>query len=73
MVLYDGLKNLLIVPILMYAGKWRLPSGVKTGLFLFLYAFSRIFVDVFRDYRTTLFGLGTGQVLNILPRIRCKR
>lgn len=65
-VLYDGLKNLLIVPILMYAGKRRLPQGVRTGIFLFLYAFLRIFVDVFREYPTTLLGLATGQVLNIL-------
>jgi len=68
-VLYDGLKNLLIVPILMYAGKWQLPRGVLTGIFLFLYAFLRIFVDVFREYPTTLLGLATGQVLNILMSV----
>ena len=65
-VLYDGMKNLLIVPILMCAGKGQRPQGVLTGLFLFLYAFLRIFVDVFREYPTTLLGLATGQVLNIL-------
>ena len=65
-VLYDGLKNLTIVPILMYAGKRQLPHGVRTGIFLFLYAFLRIFIDVFREYPTTLLGLATGQVLNIL-------
>jgi phosphatidylglycerol:prolipoprotein diacylglycerol transferase len=64
-VLYDGLKNLLLVPVLLYADKRHLPSGVKTGLFLFLYAFLRIFVDVFREYPTSLMGLATGQVLNI--------
>ena len=65
-VVYDGLKNLLIVPVLMYAGKRPLPQGVRTGIFLFLYAFLRIFVDVFREYPTTLLGLATGQVLNLL-------
>jgi hypothetical protein len=65
-VLYDGVKNLLIVPILFFVGKWNLPQGVKTGLFLFLYAFLRIFIDIFREYPTTLFGLETGQVLNLL-------
>ena len=65
-VLYDGLKNLLIVPILMFADRRRLPLGVRTGIFLFLYAFLRIFVDMFREYPTTLLGLATGQVLNIL-------
>lgn len=68
-VLYDGLKNLLIVPVLMYAGRRELPQGVRTGIFLFLYAFLRIFVDVFREYPTSLLGLATGQVLNILLSI----
>jgi phosphatidylglycerol:prolipoprotein diacylglycerol transferase len=64
-VLYDGLKNLLIVPVLMFMGKVQPPRGVRTGIFLFLYAFLRIFVDIFREYPTTLLGLATGQVLNI--------
>lgn len=65
-VLYDALKNLLIVPALLLAGRWTLPPGVKTGIFLFLYAFLRLFVDLFREYPTTLFGLATGQVLNLM-------
>lgn len=65
-VLYDGIKNLLIIPVLMYAGKRQLPTGVITGIFLFLYSFLRIFVDIYREYPTTLLGLATGQVLNIL-------
>lgn len=65
-VLYDGMKNLLIIPILMYAGKRHLPPGGLTGIFLFLYAFLRLFVDMFREYPTALLGLPTGQVLNIL-------
>jgi phosphatidylglycerol---prolipoprotein diacylglyceryl transferase len=68
-VLYDGMKNLLIIPILIYAGKRQLPPGVLTGIFLFLYAFLRIFVDVFREYPTSLLGLATGQALNILMSI----
>ena len=65
-VLYDGLKNLLLIPILLYLGKRHLPAGVLTGTFLFLYAFLRIVVHVFREYPTTLLGFATGQVLNIL-------
>lgn len=68
-VLYDGLKNILLVPVLVYARRRRLPAGVVTGLFLFLYAFLRIFVDIFREYPTSLLGLATGQVLNILCSI----
>ena len=64
-VLYDALKNLLIVPVLVYAGRQRLPLGAQTGLFLFLYAFLRIFVDFYREYPTTLLGLAAGQALNI--------
>ncbi|MFO1523422.1 MAG: prolipoprotein diacylglyceryl transferase [Kiritimatiellia bacterium] len=64
-VLYDGLKNLLLVPLLLFAGKRRVHRGVRTGLFLFLYAFLRIFIDVFREYPTNLMGLATGQVLNM--------
>lgn len=64
-VLYDAVKNLLIVPILLFSEKRQLPRGVRTGIFLFLYAFLRIFVDIFREYPTSLLGLATGQVLNI--------
>jgi phosphatidylglycerol:prolipoprotein diacylglycerol transferase len=65
-VLYDGIKNLLIIPVLWYAARLTPPTGLLTGIFLFLYAFLRIFVDVFREYPTSLLGLATGQVLNIL-------
>jgi phosphatidylglycerol:prolipoprotein diacylglycerol transferase len=65
-VLYDGLKNLLIIPILMVVRRGRLPTGVLTGSFLFLYAFLRIFIDVFREYPTTLLGIATGQTLNMI-------
>lgn len=64
-VLYDGLKNLLIVPILVVARRLRPPRGIQTGIFLFLYAGLRLFVDLFREYPTTLLGLATGQVLNL--------
>jgi len=81
-VLYDGLKNLLIIPVLAAVARRRPPTGVTTGIFLFLYAFLRIFVDVFREYPTSLLGLATGQVLNIImsvlgvalvvARLRCR-
>jgi phosphatidylglycerol:prolipoprotein diacylglycerol transferase len=65
-VLYDGLKNLLVIPILWFAASRTPPTGVLTGIFLFLYAFLRIFVDLFREYPTSLLGLATGQVLNVV-------
>jgi hypothetical protein len=36
-----------------------------TGLFLSLYASSKIAVDLFREYPTTLLGLAAGQALNL--------
>jgi phosphatidylglycerol---prolipoprotein diacylglyceryl transferase len=64
-VLYDGLKNLLIVPILMAMNRFDPPRGMQTGVFLLLYAGLRLFVDLLREYPTTLLGLATGQVLNL--------
>lgn len=64
-VLYDGIKNLLIIPVLFAIGRFRPPPGVITGIFVFLYSFLRIPVDIFREYPTSLLGLATGQLLNI--------
>ena len=64
-VLYDGIKNLLIIPVLLLVARRRPPHGLVTGLFLFLYSFLRIPVDLFREYPTSLLGLATGQALNI--------
>lgn len=68
-VLYDGAKNLLIIPLLWYLLQRRPATGVITGVFLFLYAFLRVFIDLLREYPTSLFGLATGQVLNIAMAI----
>jgi len=68
-VLYDGLKNFLIIPILWYLARRKPATGVLTGIFLFLYAFLRVFIDFFREYPTSFLGLATGQALNILMSI----
>ena len=68
-VLYDGLKNILIVPLLLAIRRRNPPRGAMVGHFFFWYAFLRIFVDVFREYPTTLFGLATGQGLNVAMAI----
>jgi len=65
-VLYDGIKNLLIIPVLLLVARRDPPRGFVTGLFLFLYSFLRIPVDIFREYPTSLLGLATGQLLNIV-------
>ena len=68
-VLYDGIKNLLLVPVLIFLKSRRPPRGVLLGHFILWYGFLRIFVDLFREYRTDLFGLPAGQEFNILMSI----
>ena len=65
-VLYDGLKNLLLIPLLLWVRKRRPPRGVVFAHFVFWYAFLRLFVDLFREYRVGSFGLGTGQIINMI-------
>jgi phosphatidylglycerol---prolipoprotein diacylglyceryl transferase len=64
-VLYDGLKNLLLVPALLWIRRYGRRRGALTGHFILWYGFLRIFVDLFREYPTTLLGVATGQCLNI--------
>lgn len=64
-VLYDGLKNLLLVPALLLIRRYDRRRGALIGHFIFWYGFLRVFVDVFREYPTTLLGIATGQCLNI--------
>lgn len=64
-VLYDGVKNLLLIPLLLYVQKRRPAPGVAMAHFIFWYGFLRIFVDIFREYPTHLLGIATGQSFNI--------
>jgi phosphatidylglycerol:prolipoprotein diacylglycerol transferase len=64
-VLYDGLKNLLLIPALLVMRYLHPPRGVILGTFLIGYGFLRIFIDFFREYRSELFGLPPGQEFNL--------
>lgn len=68
-VLYDGIKNLLLIPLLLWVRRFSPPRGVITAHFIFWYGFLRIFIDLYREYRVDLFGLGPGQVFNIAMAI----
>lgn len=68
-VLYDGIKNLLLVPVLLFIRSRRPPRGVVLGHFILWYGFLRVFVDLFREYRTEFLGLPPGQEFNILMSI----
>ena len=65
-VLYDGLKNLLLVPYLIHVRRTNATAGAVAARFVFWYAALRIPIDLFRDYPTYRLALGTGQTLNIL-------
>lgn len=65
--LYDGAKNLLLVPILILILR-RFPAGrgIAAGAFLFLYAFLRFLIDFLRDYEGGWLGIGQGQYFNLV-------
>ncbi len=64
--LYDGAKNLALVPLLMWTlRRWPAGQGVATAIFLIGYGGLRFLVDQLRDYESALGGLGPGQWFNI--------
>jgi len=65
-VLYDGVKNLLVMWFLSHVRKTNTTPGAIAARFVFWYAFPRIFIDLFRDYPTHRLALGTGQTLNLV-------
>ena len=65
-VLYDGLKNFLLAPFLLWVRKRGVPPGRVAGLFIFFYALLRIPIDLLREYPISMWGLPTGQTLNII-------
>jgi phosphatidylglycerol:prolipoprotein diacylglycerol transferase len=64
-VLYDGLKNFMLIPLLMWVRSRGVPPGRLAALFLFLYAALRIPIDLLREYPLTLLGLPSGQTVNV--------
>jgi phosphatidylglycerol:prolipoprotein diacylglycerol transferase len=64
--LYDGAKNLLLVPLLaVILRRWPAGQGVATAAFLIGYGGLRFLVDQFRDYESALLGMGPGQWFNL--------
>lgn len=65
--LYEALKNLALIPILLWVAKRGLAGrGHLVAHFVFWYGFLRIFTDCFREYGGTIMGIGTGQYFNLL-------
>lgn len=65
-VLYDGLKNFLIVPVLVWVRHRGAPPGRLAALFVVLYAGLRIPIDRLREYPVNPLGLPTGQGFNAI-------
>ena len=68
-VLYDGLKNFLIAPILLVVRRCGVPPGRLASLFLVLYAGLRIPIDLLREYPISFMQLPAGQTFNVLMAI----
>jgi phosphatidylglycerol:prolipoprotein diacylglycerol transferase len=65
-VLYDGLKNFLIIPVLVWVRQRGAPPGRLAALFVLLYAGIRIPIDLLREYPLNPLGLPTGQGFNVI-------
>jgi phosphatidylglycerol:prolipoprotein diacylglycerol transferase len=65
-VLYDGLKNFLIIPILWSVQRRGVPAGRIGSLFVLLYAALRIPIDLLREYPISFLFLPAGQTFNVL-------
>lgn len=65
-VLYDGMKNMVLVPYLTHVRRTVPTPGATAARFVFWYAAARVVIDLFRDYPTHRLALGTGQTLNIV-------
>ena len=65
-VLYDGLKNFLIIPILWLVQRRGVPPGRVGSLFVLLYAALRIPIDLLREYPISFLFLPAGQTFNVL-------
>jgi phosphatidylglycerol---prolipoprotein diacylglyceryl transferase len=65
-VLYDGLKNFALIPVLLAVRRRLVPPGRVAAVFVLLYAGLRIPIDLLREYPLTLFGLPSGQTVNVI-------
>ena len=65
-VLYDGIKNFLLIPVLIWIRSRGVPPGRLAVWFIILYSELRIPIDMLRDYPISMWGFPTGQTLNFL-------
>jgi phosphatidylglycerol:prolipoprotein diacylglycerol transferase len=65
-VLYDGIKNFLLVPVLLAIQRRGAPPGRVACWFVILYAGLRIPIDMLRDYPISFLWLPAGQSFNVI-------
>jgi phosphatidylglycerol:prolipoprotein diacylglycerol transferase len=65
-VLYDGLKNFLLIPVLLWVRHRGAPPGRLAALFVLLYPSLRMPIDLLREYPIRTLGLPTGQTFNLI-------
>lgn len=64
-VLYDGIKNLLLIPLLLLVRRAGPGRGVVFGNFILWYGLLRFFIDLLRVYPVRILGLPPGQWFNL--------
>jgi phosphatidylglycerol:prolipoprotein diacylglycerol transferase len=64
-VLYDGLKNLLLIPLLLLVRRGNPPRGAVFATFVLGYGSLRFLIDLLREYPARVFGLPPGQWFNL--------
>ena len=64
-VLYDGLKNLLLIPLLLLVRRGNPPRGTVFATFILGYGSLRFLIDLLREYPVRVFGLPPGQWFNL--------
>jgi phosphatidylglycerol:prolipoprotein diacylglycerol transferase len=64
-VLYDGLKNLALIPLLLFVRRRRPARGLVFANFILWYGLLRFFIDFLREYPARLLGLPPGQWFNL--------
>ncbi|MDP8949339.1 MAG: prolipoprotein diacylglyceryl transferase, partial [Actinomycetota bacterium] len=73
--LYDGAKNLLLVPLLLGVRRLilrrngYLPRGLMLGHFVLWYGLLRLFVDLYREYDSYWLGIDRGQYFNLFMAV----
>ena len=64
-MLYDGLKNLLLIPLLLLIRSRGPARGIVFANFVLWYGLLRFFIDFLREYPVRLLGLPPGQWFNL--------